>query len=72
LKRLVAEYYNFLAVNLVLKRRDSTFWNYHATRFAESGIKFSRLRLAAAIMARAGRAAINPCETYEKLLKKKS
>jgi glycosyltransferase involved in cell wall biosynthesis len=71
LKRLVAEYYNFLAVNLVLKRRDPAFWNYHAMRLAECGIKFSRLRLAAAILARAGKAAINPGETFEKLLKRK-
>jgi glycosyltransferase involved in cell wall biosynthesis len=69
--REVARYYNELAVNLVLKRRDRAYWDFHTRGLAECGIKFSRLRLAAATMARVGRAAINPRETYEKLLKTK-
>jgi glycosyltransferase involved in cell wall biosynthesis len=71
LNRLIAEYYNYLAVNLVLKRRDSAFWKYHATRLAECGIKFSRYRFAAAMIARAARAVLNPYETYEKISKSK-
>jgi glycosyltransferase involved in cell wall biosynthesis len=70
--REVALYYNDLAINLVLKRRDRAYWDYHTRRLAECGIKFSRLRLAAATIARAGRAATNPRETYEKLSKRKA
>ena len=69
--RLIAEYYNYLAINLVLKRRDSAFWNYHARRLAECDVKFSRFRLAAATIARAARGALNLYETYEKLSKLK-
>jgi glycosyltransferase involved in cell wall biosynthesis len=66
LDRLLAEYYNFLAVSFIRGRRDNKFWDYHKKKLNES-VRFSRLRLARAILARLGRTVLSPYETLEKL-----
>lgn len=67
LQRRVSEYYNFLAVSLMRGRRDRKFWEYHKRKLTESGVGFSRMRLAKAALLRLCRAALNPYETKEKL-----
>jgi hypothetical protein len=66
LDRLLAEYYNFLAVSLMQGRRDKKFWDYHKRKLTEA-VGFSRTRLAGAILARLCRAVLNPYETIKKL-----
>lgn len=63
----LSEYYNFLAVSLILGRRDAKFWSFHKARLNESGTGFSRLRLWGAVIARFFRAGLNPFQTLEKL-----
>jgi|ERR1700761_159357 len=71
LDRLLTEYYNFLAVSLLKGRRDKKFWDYHRNKLAEI-LGFSRSRLAIAILARMGKAVLNPYETIEKLRMRKN
>ena len=67
LRRHLSEYYNFLAVSLIRGRRDKKFWDYHRRKLAESGVGFSRTRLARAMAARLCRAALSPYETVQKV-----
>jgi glycosyltransferase involved in cell wall biosynthesis len=69
--RLLAGYYNFLAVSLMRGRHDKKFWNYHRRKLAES-VGFSRTHLAGATLARLCKALLNPYETIEKLREGKS
>jgi glycosyltransferase involved in cell wall biosynthesis len=64
--RLVAEYYNFLAVSLMRRRRDKKFWDFHQRKLNET-VGFSRSRLAGAVLARLCKAVLNPYETIKKL-----
>jgi hypothetical protein len=66
LDRLLAEYYNFLAVSAIRCRRDKKFWEYQRKKLADT-VGFSRTRLARAIIARLCRLLLNPYETIEKL-----
>jgi glycosyltransferase involved in cell wall biosynthesis len=68
LDRLLAEYYNFLAVSLIRSRRDKKFWEFHVNKLNET-VGFSRTRLARAVLARLCKAVLNPYETIEKLSK---
>ena len=63
----LAEYYNFLAVSLILRRGDAKFWAFHKAHLIECGVGFSRLRLLGAILARFLKAGLNPARTIEKL-----
>jgi glycosyltransferase involved in cell wall biosynthesis len=64
-KRLLAEYYNLLAVNLLRGRRDQAFWQFHREKLNEEGFPVSRWRLAVAVAKRTLRALI-PMETIDK------
>lgn len=66
LNRLLAQYYNFLAVSLLRGRRDKTFWDYQKGKL-NATVGFSRSRLAGAVLARLCRLFLNPYETVEKL-----
>jgi glycosyltransferase involved in cell wall biosynthesis len=66
LGKLLAEYYNFLAVSVMRGRRDKKFWDFHRGKLNET-VGFSRARLAGAILKRLCRAVLNPYETIEKL-----
>ncbi|HEY1726729.1 MAG TPA: glycosyltransferase family 2 protein [Steroidobacteraceae bacterium] len=63
----LSEYYNFLAVSLILGHHDRLFWSYHIDMLKQCGVGFSRRRLAAAVAARFLRAGMNPVQTIEKL-----
>ena len=63
----LAEYYNFLAVSLILRRGDAKFWAFHKAHLIDCGVGFSRLRLLGAILARFLKAGLNPARTIEKL-----
>jgi glycosyltransferase involved in cell wall biosynthesis len=65
--RLLAEYYNYLAVSVVRARRDPQFWDMHKGKLAQAGVRFSRLRVAASMVRRVLRAVLNPQETVAKL-----
>lgn len=65
-ERLLAEYYNFLAVSVMRGRHDKKFWNYQKRKLNET-VGFSRARLFTAILARVFRMVLNPYETIEKL-----
>jgi glycosyltransferase involved in cell wall biosynthesis len=64
--RLLAQYYNFLAVSLLRGRRDKKFWDYHRKKLSET-VGFNRNRLARAVLARLSKAVLNPYQTIEKL-----
>jgi glycosyltransferase involved in cell wall biosynthesis len=65
--QLISEYYNYLAISLVMGRRDPEFWNYHRRKLEEAGVRFSRRRLSIALLARCLKAVTNPMETLKKL-----
>lgn len=67
ISQLVTEYYNYLAINLFLGRKDPEFWDLHKKSMAQAGIQFSYGRLASALLARFIRAATHPMETFQKL-----
>jgi glycosyltransferase involved in cell wall biosynthesis len=62
------EYYKFLAKSFLLGRRDKEFWSYHKRKMIEAEAKFSRTRLARAILVEFADAALNPKRTIERLL----
>ncbi|HEY6377520.1 MAG TPA: glycosyltransferase family 2 protein [Edaphobacter sp.] len=64
--RLLAEYYNFLAVSILRGNRDSKFWSYHKARLNET-VGFSRLRLVGATLGRICRMIFSPYETFSKM-----
>jgi glycosyltransferase involved in cell wall biosynthesis len=66
LERHLSDYYRLLSKNLFV-RRDKKFWNYHRTQI-DARLRFSRLRLAQAMLAHFGRAALNPRDAIEKLV----
>jgi glycosyltransferase involved in cell wall biosynthesis len=65
--KVVREYYNYLAINLMLGRRDAEFWNLHKKTLAQAGVNFSYGRLAIALLSRCVRAVTHPAETIRKL-----
>jgi glycosyltransferase involved in cell wall biosynthesis len=65
-RRIVSQYYNFLAVTFLRGRQDKKFWDYHKRKLTDAGVGFSRLRLASALALRLLRAVLNPYETVEK------
>jgi hypothetical protein len=67
LHRRVSEYYNFLAVSFLRRRRDKKFWDYHKRKLTEAGVGFSRIHLAGAMLARLCEAVLNPYATIRKL-----
>jgi hypothetical protein len=70
--RLIAEYYNYLAVSVVQGRRERAFWDIHKKKLAEAGVQFSRLRVAASLLKRIARAVLDPRETVDKLMRRES
>jgi len=70
LDRKLSNYYNFLARSL-LRGRDKKFWDYHKGKLDDSGVGFSRARLARATLAELGSALLNPKDTVERLLRKR-
>lgn len=65
--KLVNEYYNYLAVSLLLGGRDAKFWEFHKQTLAAAGVDFSHGRLCVAVLARCLRAMTHLPETFEKL-----
>ncbi len=65
------EYYRFLARNLV-RRRGKDFWVYHKRKFTETGLGWSRARLAKAAMSEILGAVLNPKDTLDWLLKRRN
>lgn len=70
LKSRVREYYNFLALRIMLGGRDSEFWQYQKGKLAAWGMELSRPRLAWALLARIGSAVLHPGETLHRLRKR--
>ena len=66
----LSEYYRFLGKSLLLGGH-SQLWEYHKRQLAQSGIGFSRLRLAMGTMATLYDAALNPKHSFQKLLKRR-
>jgi hypothetical protein len=66
LAKLVNEYYNYLAVSLLLGGRDAKFWDLHNQKLAEAGFNFSYGRLSVAVLGRCLRAVTHLPETFEK------
>jgi len=66
-KKIVDDYYNFLAVSLLKGGRDSGFWSLHKRKLAEAGSSISYSRLSLAVLLRGLRAVMNPSETFEKM-----
>ncbi len=64
---LIKDYYNYLAICLMMGRRDSEFWIYHTQKLADAGVDFNRGLLFVALLARCLRAVTHPKETFEKL-----
>lgn len=64
--KILNEYYNFLAVNLMRSRRNKEFWTIHKKWLKEAGFALSRSRLSIAVLRRAFRAVTHPWETFEK------
>jgi glycosyltransferase involved in cell wall biosynthesis len=67
LNRSQVEYYRYLAGSL-LRGRDKNFWEYHKKTLRDAGIGFSRTRLATAVVARVGLAALNLEENIKRVL----
>jgi glycosyltransferase involved in cell wall biosynthesis len=65
-RRVLAEYYNFLAVSAIRGKRDRKFWSYHKTKLNET-VGFSRTRLLRAVLARICKLVLSPYETVNKL-----
>ncbi len=64
---IIDEYYNYLAINLALGRRNPEFWKFHKKTFALAELEFSYPRLGAALLARCFTALTHPQETFRKL-----
>jgi glycosyltransferase involved in cell wall biosynthesis len=69
LTRHLSEYYRFLAKTLVLGG-DNEIWQYHRTKLTESGLAFSRVFLAKAVLALLVGALLTPKESVQRLLKR--
>lgn len=65
--KIVHEYYNYLAISVMLGRRNKEFWHYHKEALARAGLKFDYGRLSLAVAARFLKAAVHPHETVQKL-----
>jgi glycosyltransferase involved in cell wall biosynthesis len=65
--KIVHEYYNYLAICVMLGRRNKEFWSYHKEALARAGLKFDRGRLSVALVARVFSAVLHPRETFQKL-----
>lgn len=61
--RVLADYYNFLAVSALRGNRDRKFWSYHEAKLNET-VGFSRMRLLRAVLGRSARMIANPHETF--------
>jgi len=66
LKETVAEYYRFLAVNL-LRSRDRSFWDYHRGRLAELGQPPRRPRLLKALVMKSLQEIMNPEQAFRRV-----
>ena len=64
--KVVSEYYNYLAFNLLLGVRDEEFWNFHKQKLAEAGVDFSYGRLSVTVLAKCLRAVTHLPKTFEK------
>ena len=51
-----------------MRGRDKNFWEYHKKTLRDAGIGFSRTRLATAVVARVGLAALNLEENIKRVL----
>jgi glycosyltransferase involved in cell wall biosynthesis len=69
-QRLLAEYYNYLAVNVLQGRRDPKFWAMHRQNLARAGVPFRRSDVASAMLRRGLRGALHPSESIAKLQKR--
>jgi len=65
--KFMLEYYRFLGKSLLL-RRDKQFWSYHKRELSQSGLSFSRARLARGIAETLYDAALNPKDSVVKFL----
>jgi glycosyltransferase involved in cell wall biosynthesis len=71
LREVLADYYRFLAVS-ALHLTDAAFWAYHKRRLMECHQHFSYATLAMAVLVEGADRLLNPKQTIEKLLKRKS
>ena len=65
--KFMLEYYRFLGKSLLL-RRDKQFWSYHKRELSQSGLSFSRARLARGIAETLYDAALNPKDSVVRFL----
>jgi glycosyltransferase involved in cell wall biosynthesis len=65
----LANYYRVLGTCVLRGRRDKEFWGYHKAKLSESGIGFSRTRIALGILSRLSSAALDPKRTIGRLWK---
>lgn len=68
LQRELSEYYGFLGKSLFLGR-DQKFWEFHKKNFIELGVRFSRARLALAMLGSLWAAALRPQQNLRRLLR---
>jgi glycosyltransferase involved in cell wall biosynthesis len=66
LDRRSSEYYRFLGRRLLVDR-DPSFWSYHKRTLTETGIGFSRVRLAKAAVGQVFGSMLNPKSTLESI-----
>lgn len=71
LRQHLSAYYRFLGVSGLRRLRDRTFWNYHTQKLVESGVGFSRSRLAVAILGGLISALLNPQQTVKTIMKRR-
>jgi glycosyltransferase involved in cell wall biosynthesis len=67
LKRVLFEYYDFLAASFIFGRRDKEFWAYHKRKMSDAGVEFSRTRLAGAVLRKIANNVLNPKQAVEKI-----
>jgi glycosyltransferase involved in cell wall biosynthesis len=63
------QYYRFLGKSLML-RHEKTFWDYHKQQLTLAGVGYSKARTAKGMVATIADAALNPKNTFERLMKR--
>jgi glycosyltransferase involved in cell wall biosynthesis len=59
LRKHLDAYYDFLAVSVLRRGRDATLWEYHKRKLIETGVGFSRVRVASALLRRMAKTILN-------------
>ena len=69
LQRHLSGYYRFLGVSGLRRWRDRRFWKFHTQKLIDSGVGFSRSRLAVASVGGLFSALLNPQQTVKTIMK---